>query len=166
MANGFRNINYGNMLFESLRYYFSINTSEELSILYKLCSALLSPLQMPFNNYVTFRIREAIIASCEWQIGQLTNVLNYLFDSVDNRIFITQSALSVISDPTIEYPPINWDSDFGSPVVWASSERVLGDRTSETLVTINIPVSINESAVVAVVEQIRIQGIPYQILTF
>lgn len=166
MANNFRNINYGNMLFEGLRNYYALNSNDQISILYKLCAAILSPLQLPFNSYCSFRVTEALIASCMWQIGQLTNVLNYLFDASLKRIFITQSSLFIIADVTFDYTAIHSDSDFGTAPVTSCEELVFGDRTTETLVTINIPSSISKSQVVAVIEQIRTQGIPYQIETF
>jgi hypothetical protein len=164
MANNFKNINYATMLYESLRNYYSINSNEEASILYKYCAAILSPLQPAFDNYNAFRIREAIIANCKWQIGQLTNVLNYLFDNELSRIFITQSELTIVSLDTFAYPPVHTAGTFAmTPTL---QTRVFGDKTEETLVAINIPSSISLSQVKAVVEQIRMQGIPYQIITF
>jgi hypothetical protein len=164
MANNFRNINYGRMLYESLRNYYSLNSSEQITILYKLCAAILSPLQPAFDDYVKFRTKEALIASCKWQIAQLTNVLNYLYDTALSRIYITQGVLMVVSDVTFAYLPINNDGTFAmAPNV---QEHEFGDRSSQTLVTINIPSGVNLSDITATIEQIRMQGIPYKINTF
>ena len=164
MSNNFKSINYGRLLYESLRNYYSINSSEQLSILYQFCAALLSPLQNPFNSYAAFRATEAIIANCMWQIGQLTYFLNYLFDNVSNRIFITQSTVNITSLDTFAYAPEHTAGTFAmSPTL---QEREFADPPNRSLVTINIPVSIAKSKVIAVVEQIRVKGIQYQIVTF
>lgn len=161
---GFRNIDYGKMLYESLRNYYSVNATGDISILYKYLACFLAVLQAPFDAYAIFRTKETIIASCKWQIGQLTNVLNYLFDATLSRIYITQSTLSVVADPMFEYAPVNFDTVFTeAPVIF---EREFGDKISGTLVTINIPAAVDEVDLRAVVEQIRMQGIPYLINVF
>ena len=165
MANNLRNINYGRLLYETLRAYFSVNgVTGNLTGFYKYLAAIIQPMQPVFDSYVIFRTREALIASCKWQIGQLTNVLNYLYDATLNRIFITQSTSSIISDPVFAYPPDHFDTTFASmPTVF---ERKFGDKLRGTLVTIHIPVAVDEVDLISVVEQIRIQGIPYAIVTF
>jgi hypothetical protein len=162
--SSFRNINYGRLLFETLRNYFSVNATGEMSLLYKFLAAIVQPLQPPFDALVAYRTKEALIANCKWQIGQLTNVLNYLYDTTLKRIFITQSVLTVIADPMFEYAPVNFDVEFGETT--SVFEREFGDRVAASLVTINIPSSVNESDLVATVEQIRMQGIPYIISVF
>ena len=94
----FRTIKYSKMTFETLRSYFSVNASGQLSILYKFVFSCLYPLQSVFDNYDTFRIKKQIIASCKWQIGQLTNVLNYFFDPTLKRIHINQSEVTIIAE--------------------------------------------------------------------
>lgn len=162
MANQFRNINYGRLLFESMRYYFAVNASGNLTELYKYLAAIVQPMQGPFDAYVVFRIMEALIASCKWQIGQLTNVLNFLFDNVLNRIFITQAVSFVIADPIFNYAPVNFDSDFNTAP--EEQERVFSDSAAQSLVTIHAPLSVSLPALTAVIEQIRLRGIPYQIV--
>jgi len=167
MGTNFRNIDYPKMLFESLRNFFSINASGSVSYLYKYLSAFVQPFQQPFADFVTFRNKEMLIANCKWQIGQLTNVLNMLYDAISKRIFITQSIVSVISDPMFQYHPTNYDSDFSTTP--AIDEVEFTDRVNETLVTINVPVAVataSLSDMVATIEQIRMLGIPYQIQTF
>ena len=168
MAN-FRQISYATMLYETLRHYFTINTDQQVSILYKFLAAILAPLQQPFNDYDAFRVREAIIANCKWQIGQLTNVLNYLFDTTLKRIFITQSVITIIADPEFAYPAVLFDSLFtvpGGGDTAVVGEREFFDKVSISTVTINVPTGVDLSAITAVIEQIRIQGIPYQIVFF
>lgn len=162
MAVNFRSINYGRLLYETMRNYFAVNAAGDISQLYEYLAAIIQPLQAPFNAYMTFRITQALIANCMWQIGQLTNVLNYLFDSVLNRIFITQSTATLLSDPTFPYPAVNFDSDFGTAP--AQFESTFDDITNLDTVTINVPEGSNIAAITAVVEQIRVSGIPYQIV--
>lgn len=161
----FRKISYGPLLYETLRAYYSVNSSGELSVMYKFLLAIVQVLQGPFDVYDTYRKKEAIIANCKWQIGQLTNVLNYLYDSSLNRIFITQSEIAAISDPTFAYSPTHFDQTFADtpPEIF---ERTFKDRVATTLVTINVPVSVNLSDLTATIEQIKIEGIPYKIVTF
>jgi hypothetical protein len=162
--SSFRNINYGRLLYETLRNYFSVNSSGDMSIIYHFLAAIIAVLQHPFDAYAVYRTKEELIAECKWQIGQLTNVLNYLYDSTLKRIFITQSVLRVVVDPMFQYAPSNFDTVFAeAPTIF---ERTFADKAASTLVTINIPAGINESDLVATVEQIRAQGIPYKIKVF
>lgn len=165
MPNNNRNINYATLLYEALRNYFSINAAGQVSILYKYLAAIIAPLQAPFDAFDIFRKKENIIASCKWQIGQLTNVLNYLFDNPLSRIFITQSVVTPVSDPTFAYPPDNFDMTFADspPEIF---EVEFTDKTLQTVVTIHVPVSANLAEITAAVNQIRMQGIPYNIVTF
>lgn len=160
----FKNINYGKMLYESLRNYFSVNYQGEITWLYKFCAACIQPLQAPFDAYAIARAKNHIIAQCRWQIGQLTNTLNHLYDATLARIYITQSALTSISDPEFAYAPTHFDATFGDAVL--IDERTFTDRAGTTLVTIHVPVSVDLSDLIATVEQIRVQGIPYLIETF
>ena len=146
----FRKIDYSKMLYESLRAYFSVNSSGQLSILYKFLFSCLYPLQPAFNNYDTFRIKKKIIAGCKWQIGQLTNVLNYFFDPDLSRIYITQSTITTLSAPVFEE----------TTAVFAPVFSGLSARSN---VTFWVPSSVNMSELISVIEQIKINGIPYQI---
>jgi hypothetical protein len=157
----FKKISIQTMLYESLRNYYAVNNDGNVSILYKFLAAILQPLQAPFDAYDASRVRSALIAQCKWEMGQLANVLNYLFDSTLNRIFITQTTIDVVSDVTFAYPSTSSDWRFGEgPAV---QERVFFDRASQTPVIINIPNTVNMAAITAVIEQIRIQGTFYQI---
>lgn len=151
------------MLWDSLGNFFSLNSVLSLSIMYKICAAYVQPLPAPFAAYVAFRNNAWLIAQCKWQIGQATNVLNMLFDLVDQRITITQSSTSPVSLTTFEYPAIGQTGGaFGSPPVLQL--RAFGDKAASTIVTINIPAGISLTAITAVVNQIIIPGIPYQII--
>jgi hypothetical protein len=157
----FRKIDYSKMLYESLRAYFSVNSSGQLSILYKFLFSCLYPLQPAFNNYDTFRIKKKIIAGCKWQIGQLTNVLNYFFDPDSSRIYITQSTITILSAPVFEETTAIFAPVFEETTsVFAPVFSGLSARSN---VTFWVPNSVNMSELISVIEQIKINGIPYQI---
>lgn len=159
----FKKLDYGRLLYESLRNYFSVNTEGQMSILYRFCAALLFPLVGPFDAYDAIRRIYEIIANCKWQIGQLTNVLNYLFDPLLKRIFLTQSKPQNISAPEFTYPNPVQMQEFGGVAIQV---REFNDRQSSSLVSINVPVGSDLDAITATVEQIKIAGIPYQIIEF
>ena len=77
----FKNINISKILYELLRSDLSINLSQKLSIFYKYLLACLYPLQISFDNFFVWRKKEFIISNCHWENGNLTNVLNLLFDN-------------------------------------------------------------------------------------
>ena len=160
----FRAILYGKMLYETLRAYFAVNASGDLSILYKFCYSCLYILQPAFDSYDTFRIKKQIIASCKWQIGQLTNVLNYFYDNLLNRIYITQSAVSEITAPTFSYTTALFAPNFdGTTTVFVPE---FSGQSSRTNVTIMVPSTVDLVDLKATVEQIKINGVPYSIATF
>src|SRR5579863_2763033 len=163
----FRTISYGKMLYETLRAYFSVNDQGEMSVLYQICAAIVQPLQDPFDAYHTFRVAASMVANFKWQIGQLTNVLNYFFDTSLQRIFITQSVVNIVSDSTFAYDPITYDDVFEN--AYLINEREFGDGANKTTVAINVPVSVagtSLSQITATLEQIRLPGIQYVIQTF
>ena len=149
------------MLYEALRNYFSVNTSGNLTWLYKFCAACVQPLQAPFDAYAVKRAKSHLIAQCRWQIAQLTNLLNYLYDATLARIYIDQSVVTVVSDPTFDYDPVNFDALFEETVL--IFERVFDDKATTSNVIIHVPTGVDMDDLIATVEQIRIQGIPYQI---
>ena len=159
----FRVVNYGKMLYESLRAYFSINSSGNLSQLYLFLLACLYPLQPAFDDYDTFRIKKQIIANCKWQIGQLTNVLNYFFDPVSKRITITQSVLASVDDPVFMETPINFDPEY--PETTTIFEPIFRGLYNRTNVTFNVPSTVDQSELISIIEQIKINGINYSIHT-
>lgn len=159
-----KNINYQKLLFEGLRFYFSVNKAGQPSILYRYLSAFVSLFQAPFNSFDTFRKKEYLIANCKWQIGQLTNLLNYFYDNIQNRIYITQSTSFTVSDSTFNYNQLNNDSDFNS--IALMQERAFNDSSFQTIVNINVPIGVNLDDLTATIEQIKFKGIPYQIQTF
>jgi len=163
MATRFRNINIGKILYEGLRAYYSVNTDGFISILFKFCFALVQPLQAPFDALDIQRTINAIVANCKWEIGQLANVLNYLYDNTLNRIFITQSVPSIVSATTFDYTAILNAGEFGDNPVQL---RGFFDKTASSPVIINVPAGTNIASITAVIEQIRIQGIAYQIVEF
>lgn len=162
MGMGFRNINYGAQLYNSLRNFFSVNAQTQLTLIFNFCAACLQPLVVPFAAYVTFRNQIWLVAQCAWEIGQLTNVLNMIYDATLKRIFITQAQIATTNADTFEYAAICQGSVFGS--VAKAQVRAFGDLEETTLTTINVPTGLDMSALTATVNQIRLQGIPYQIV--
>ena len=164
MAYNFRNINYSRQLYEALRNYFSVNNQGQVSMLYKILLCYLQILQGPFDTYNTFRVKEALIAQCKWQIGQLTNVLNMLYDALLKRIFITQSVGTTLQATGFAYAPLIQAQGFDAPA--QVQGRGFFDSANETLVSINVPAGTDLVDLTATIEQIRVEGIDYQINTF
>lgn len=158
----FRHIDYGKMLYETLRNYFSVNAQGQISLLYKYLACLIQPLVVPWTNYENQRILNGLVADTKWQIGQLTIVLNYIFDPVQKRIYIVQAHYTNVSDPTFAYNAKNFDDVFAnSPRVF---EREFADALSFQMLTFYVPSGTNISMLTAVIEQIRLQGITYKIV--
>lgn len=159
------------MLLETLRAYHSVNTNGALSYIYKLCLCCLYSLQIPFNNFHSWRIKKRLIANCTWTIAQLTNVLNYLYDSELNRIVIRQSVTVYLYAPIIdeaESTVFAIEIDAGNTTIY--TPNIYDATINSSLVTIYIPATLyNDSALkgqlVADIEQIKILGIPYQIVS-
>ena len=101
LMTSFKKISYPKMVYESLRNYFSINTNGQLSILYRYILSIVYTLQPSFDIFDDFRNRQKLIASCKWQVGQLTNVLNYLYPS--NIYNFTVSGITTTPNPTDTY---------------------------------------------------------------
>lgn len=161
MANNFRNINFASMLYETLTGFFSVQSDGTIADLYKFCAAFLSLLQTPFTLFDAFRKKEYLIANCKWQIGQLTNVLNFLYDPIQNRITITQSSSTPTFFWKFAYPPSMFFSDFDTaPMVFLET---FSSKTATTAVTIDIPSDIPLDDITATIAQISITGIPYKI---
>lgn len=159
----FRAISYPKMLYETLRAYFSVNSAGKVNDLYKYCACLIQPLIAPFDTYETERIENGLIADSKWQMGQTTNVLNYLYDPVNNSIYLTQITIEVPSVTGFPYPAIQQVGDFGELAVQV---RGFNDRSAQTLVIINVPDYVNIAAITATINQLIIQGIIYEISIF
>lgn len=167
MANvtNFRNINFTALLYETLTGFLSINKAQNPTWFYKFCAACLILFQQPFVDFVLFRNKEWLIAQCKWQIGQLTNVLNYLYDPIQKRIYIAQAIATPEFLMQFPYPPEQYLNDFSNdPALEFWNQFGTGPLTS--LVTIHVP---NDPAVdlvdlTATVAQINIEGPKYQIV--
>jgi hypothetical protein len=163
----YKTINIGKILYESIRNSFAINKAGELSIFYKFCLACVYPLQTAFDSFETWRQRQLIIANCNYTIGQLKNVLNYLFDNTNfvapdwGRITITQSEFSYIYAPTIDdesttfAPPITDESTTDAPTIESDP--------NQRNVMFNIPSDLSASLadIIATIDQIKIDGLTY-----
>lgn len=101
----FRKIDIVTYTFRVLRANFSIrNTIEEnketvysLNNLYKFCVCCIYDLQYIFNRYDAYRKKYYMIASCYPIVGQIENVLNYLYDPEQKRIIIDNTSSSYMS---------------------------------------------------------------------
>jgi hypothetical protein len=137
-----------------------------MSIFYRYLLCCLYVLQHPWDAFNLWREREKIIAGCKYEIGQLTNVLNYFFDSTLNRIYITQEGYLNVFVPTFTHaytPPPADESDvfvltFGTPIM-----------NNEVLIHVPAPyytpLTSEYTALVGVIEQIKITGLNYQIVS-
>jgi hypothetical protein len=161
----FKIILYGRMLYETLRNYYSVNYKGQMSILYKYIIAIVSPLQAPFDAFNLARIKSRLIAQCKWQMGQLTNVLNFLYDPLLTRIYIDQSVASPISATTFAYTAIlqAYVFDEISTASLNTQARTFFDQATKSDVIVHVPDTVNIPDITATLEQIKIQGIPYQI---
>ncbi len=163
MSQRFRTINYGRMLYETLRGYFSVNKKGKLNRLYQYCACLIQPLIVPWESFETARRLNGLIANTKWQMGQLTNVLNYLFDNQANSIYISQVSIDIVSVTGFQYAAIQQVGAFGGKAVQV---RGFNDRASQTPVIINIPDYVNLAAITAIINQVLISGIVYEINIF
>lgn len=163
MGNRYRQISYPRMLYETLRGYFSVNSSGYVNELFKFCACLVQPLIAPFYAYETERIENGLIANTKWQMSQTTNVLNYLYDPINNSIYITQITIEVPSVTGFQYPAIQQVRGFGGLAVQV---RGFNDRSAQTPVIINVPNYVNIGEITATINQIIIQGIVYELNIF
>jgi hypothetical protein len=165
----FKNIYYPDLLHDSLRDYFSVNKAGSLSYLYKILLCILWPLQATWDSYDTYRRKTWLISQCKWQMGQLTNVLNYLYDSTNNSIYITQSVLDSVFVPVIA------ESSSVYATVIAETTTVfvhpITDATRGLPVIIHIPASLYADStkaadLISTLEKIRPFCLSYTIQTF
>lgn len=164
----FKTIDYSMINYEAVRNFHAVNRAGFLSIEYRYTLACIYPLQDTFNNFDTWRQAKKIIAQCKWTIGQLTNVLNYFFDNVQNRIYISQQRISNVFVPIIAY-----ESDVFVPEI-SSESTVFAPNINDAgtvlaQVTFHVPSDVyNDSLVmnqlIIVIEQIKISGFSYAIV--
>lgn len=168
MANNpqvrYRKLEIGKMLYETLRAYYSVNSAGQLSWLYKYCAAILQPLVAPLAEYEIQRVYDGLIANSKFQIGQLTNVLNYLYDQPLNRIFITQGFYSQTVDRNFNEPAILFARNFDETAI--AFARNFGEMGKFEQAVIHVPASDNVSALTATVAQMALEGLSYLIITF
>ena len=166
----FKTINISRLLYESMRAYHSVNTNGQLSFLYKFALCCLYPFQTPFNQFDLWRRRELLIASCKWQVGQLTNVLNMLYDSTLKRIYINQNSAGYIFAPNL----MDSESDIFAPNIDDANSRIFASNINDnplvgTIAAIYVPFeiySISLAQIISDIEQIKLSGINYQIIPF
>jgi hypothetical protein len=203
MSN-FKRIFIPRMLLDTLRSDLSVNKAGNLSVLYKICLSCLYPFQSIWDDFdnpnfdsIDPTIRKGIvtdllnrgklfsnrrilqlIANCKWQIGQLQNVLNYIFDPVNNSIVILQNngitdvyGTNFSDTPTdIELPPLyakNFDdSPSGlTPVYMPNFNSVFIETTQAQIQIPFTQISLEFSAINAIINMIRLKGTTYKLLT-
>ena len=156
----FKTIRYPWMLVDTLRAYHTVNAAGQLSFMYKFCLCCIYPLQAVFNAFHIWRIHTWLVAGCKWQIGQLQNVLNMIYDSTLNRIVVVQATNDYVLAPNIDdsaYPTANY--------IQAPN---IDDATGGSGLTILVPYNIYDapvtmSALTSDIESIRLKGIRYTI---
>jgi hypothetical protein len=165
----FKNIVHTEMLKETMRW-FATNKDGNPSKLYKYLFAVVFVLQTFFQSFSAWRDEKFIIANCKWQMGQLTNVLNYFFDPINKTIYIDQAIILNIFDPVITgNQAVNFD-----PVITGNESTLYEPDFYSTVyitgVIVHVPNaiyidSIQMSALTAVLEQIKITGLSYTIVS-
>jgi hypothetical protein len=163
----FKTIDYGMMTFEALRNFHALNKENLLSIEYRYTLSMVWPLNLSFSDFDKWRQEKQIIANCKWTIGQVTNVLNYLFDAELKRIYISQKRVANVFAPAIDYesailaPDIEEESAVLAP-------NIDDNITSLAEVKIHIPSDLYNShilgQIISVIEQIKMTGIFYNII--
>ena len=155
IPNNFRTISFPRMLYNCLTAPFSINASNLPTSIYKYCAAFLGILQQPWLDFIAFRNKQALIASCKFTVGQLTNVLNFLYDPTLNRIYIVQSVANPEYFWQFAYPPSMFLGQFGSaPLQFL---RGFDDLEATSLVTIHVPAGADIVDLTATVAAISIE---------
>jgi len=166
----FKTLNISKLLYESMRAYHSVNTAGQLSFLYKFALCCVYPLQAYFNQFDLWRRRELLIANCKWQIGQLTNVLNMLYDPISKRIYINQNSSGYVFAPNID----DANSDIFAPNIDDTNSNIYLSNINDdpligSIVSIYIPIaiySVSLAQIISDIEQIKLSGIQYQIIPF
>ncbi len=163
-------INYPRMIFDSLTDFFSVNSEGNLSFMYRFMTGWLWVFQDYFDSFDAFRQKILIIAQCKFTIGQLTNTLNALYDSLLNRIYIGQA--SYVQVDTLWYGEPDTDELvntlwYGEPdtdelvnTAWYG-ESVIADYA-----TINIPAALSTTDIEATIKKIAPEGLNYTINYF
>ena len=166
MPLGFRKMNYPYMLYETLRNYYSVNTAGNLSYLFKYMACFIQPLIAPFDTYDIFRQTAWLVAQCAWQVGQLTNVLNYLYDPTLKRIYINQATNDSVFATCFGQTALINVPEFGqtTPV----GLEVFGAPPLISAATFNVPTALSSilSQITATIAQVAPAGISYTIQLF
>jgi len=164
MANvsNFRRIDFPAMLRETLTSFFSINKRGAATWGFKFCAACLAVLIIPFQDFDAYRKKMWLIANCKWQVGQLTNVLNKLYDPVQKRIVVLQAVSTPQFLNLFPYNATMWAGSFDDdPIVFL---QTFGSQASRTIVTIQVPAGVDLDDLTATVALIAMDGIPYKIV--
>ena len=159
----FKKISVGKTTFETLRNYFSVNAQNTLSFLYRYVMSCLYPLQVSWYNYENYRNYALILANTKWQISNLTNVLNYLFDPT-NSITITQASYLNVYAPDFDQKSSVYAYEFDDTLTTGQTQLFCEEFDDNILVNgvvINTPSSDISKNVKTFADQVVITGLSY-----
>ena len=163
----FHNIDYAKLNFELVRNDLAVNKDEVISDFFKFLLCCTYPFQSRMADYYLWLVKQYKIAICDWTFGNVTNLLNMLFDSVDKRIYLNQVRLANTFDVTFSYPATSYDNTFADTIE-------IIEPTFSTLANVNAIVTVwlpsvlfndgfAKQEIINTVEQIKLYGIDYQI---
>jgi hypothetical protein len=176
----FKIIEYGKLLYETLRSNLSVTkvyTDDTgthgglLSIIYRYCLSMVIYLQSYLDSFHIWRGNKWLISQCKFEIGQLTNMLRYMFDPTNN-LYISQTLVANVFVPSIVY----YESSVLVPSLITSESSVLAPSitsqyTIRSLITFHVPLdysiigSVKYNELVSVIEQVKFSGINYNIVS-
>lgn len=158
----FKTIRYQRMLIDTLGPDWSFDINGNLTWYYKYCLACLQPLVQPFTDFDTFRQKQWLIGQCNYIIGQLTHLLNHFFDPTLKRITISRSTTNQPSIDDWAYPAKTQLSGGWQDPAKAQA-RSFTDKPASTISIISVPVGVDVGQVTAIVEELVLAGLKYQI---
>ena len=140
----FRAVDIPNLIYQILRPNYAVTYGDEktlpaLNQMYKFLLACLYPLQPKWNEYDALRRKYYMIASCEPNISNVSNVLNHLFGQY-GEIIISNSSLNQMylydSYPKDESKQVYLytEGSENAPVYWGFQ----GATSNETIVRVPI----------------------------
>lgn len=148
----FRAVDIPNLIYQILRPNYAVTYGDEktlpaLNQMYKFLLACLYPLQPKWNEYDALRRKYYMIASCEPNISNVSNVLNHLFGQY-GEIIISNSSLNQMylydsyPDDESKQVYLYTEGSENAPVYWGFQ----GATSNETIVS--VPVELQYSGAV------------------
>ena len=140
----FRAVDIPNLIYQILRPNYAVTYGDEktlpaLNQTYKFLLACLYPLQPKWNEYDALRRKYYMIASCEPNISNVSNVLNHLFGQY-GEIIISNSSLNQMylydsyPDDESKQVYLYTEGSENAPVYWGFQ----GATSNETIVSVPV----------------------------